>query len=362
MAKDYYETLGVDRSARKEDIKRAYKRLAKKYHPDLNKSDPALADKFKEINEAAAVLGDDQKRAQYDQFGSAEGFQGGDFSGFDFADFMQGGFDFGDIFDRFFNRGFGFDEGRGAQRGHNLRFDLEITLEESAEGITKQIVIPKLEECSHCSGTGAEKASDIETCSVCKGSGTERQTRRTPFGIFATTTTCRNCEGTGQVIKNPCLECKGQGRLEVKKRLKVNIPAGVEEGMRLRVAGEGEAGQRGSGSGDLFVVIHIKPHKILERAGNDLFMEMPITFAQAALGDEIEVPTLKGKSTLKIPPGTQPDTVFRMRGKGIPNLQGFGTGSQNVKITVQVPTRLSAKQKELLKQFEKTGKKKGIFF
>lgn len=364
--KDYYKALGVDRNASKEEIKKAYKRLAKKCHPDLNKSDPNAAEKFKEINEAAAVLGDDQKRAQYDQFGTAGGFQGSDFSGFDFADFMHDtSFDFGDIFDRFFNRGFGVDfeeEERGRQRGSNLRFDLEITLEEAAFGTAKQIIIPRLEKCEECNGTGAYSSSDIQRCPNCKGSGMMRQTGRTAFGIFSTTTVCNACNGSGETIKNPCRKCRGTGRVENKKRLEIKIPAGVEDATRLRVKGEGEAGSRGAGTGDLYVVINIKPHKIFERHGNDILVEVPITFAQLALGADMEVPTLKGKATLKIPPGTQSGTLFRMHGKGITSLHGYGTGSQNVRVVVQIPERLTKRQKELLEEFEEEGDRKKGFF
>jgi molecular chaperone DnaJ len=361
--KDYYQILGVDRNSSKEEIKKAYKRLAKKYHPDLNKSDPGASDKFKEINEAAAVLGDDQKRAQYDQFGTSQGFQGFDMSGFDFTDFMhQSSFDFDDIFDRFFNHSYEQEE-RGSHRGSNLRFDLEITLEETAFGTTKKVAIPRTEPCARCNGTGAQSPSDVMTCSACKGSGMQRNTRRTPFGIFATTTTCRQCNGSGEVIKNPCPVCHGAGTIEQRKTLDVKIPAGVEDGTRLRVRGGGDAGSRGSEPGDLFVVIGIAPHKIFERHGNDILVEVPISFVQVALGAEIEVPTLKGKATLKVEPGTQSGTVFRMRGKGIPNLNGFGTGSENVRIIVQVPDKLTKHQRELLKEFEEeSAKKKGMFF
>jgi molecular chaperone DnaJ len=366
--KDYYKTLGVERGASKEEIKRAYKRLAKKCHPDLNKSDPNTSEKFKELNEAAAVLGDDQKRAQYDQFGTVEGFKGFDMSGFDFTDFMhESSSDFGDIFDRFFNRGFGFEddgyEARGRRSGTHLRFDLEITLEEAAFGVTKKIIIPKTETCERCSGTGAESASDVQACSACKGSGIQRTTRRTPFGIFSTTTTCGVCNGTGETINNLCPVCRGSGVLEKQKSMEVKIPAGVEEGTRLRVKGEGDAGERGARPGDLFVVVRIRPHKIFERHGNDILVEVPVSFVHAALGAELEVPTLKGKATLKIPPATQSGTVFRMRGRGIPNLHGFGTGSENVRVVVQIPDRLTKRQRELLTEFdEESAKKKGTFF
>jgi molecular chaperone DnaJ len=363
--KDYYNILGVDKSASKDEIKKAYKRLAKRYHPDINKSDPGASDKFKEINEAAAVLADDQKRAQYDQFGSSEGFQGFDFSGFDFADFSQDtSFDFGDIFDRFFSRGFDFDDERedSGRGGNHLRIDLEITLEDASTGVSKQVNIPRLERCGECNGTGALSSTDIDRCSACRGAGMIRQARRTAFGIFSTTGVCSTCGGSGEVIRNPCRNCRGTGRIEKKSRLDIKIPAGVDDGTRLRVKGEGEAAARGSGVGDLFVVVRVKHHKIFERNGPDISVDVPITFGQAALGDDVEVPTLKGKATLKIPPGTQSGTVFRMRGKGIPSIHGYGTGSENVRVIVQVPEKLTRRQRELLEEFDKEGGRKGFFF
>jgi len=360
--KDYYKTLGVDKNASKEDIKKAYKKLAKKYHPDLNKEDPDASEKFKEINEAAAVLGDDQKRQQYDQFGTtADGFGPGgfDFGGFDFSDFTTGGsFDFGDIFDSFFGGGSGFRSvRRGPRRGDNLRFDLEISLEECADDIKKTIIIPKLVKCPKCNGKGAESSSDIAQCDTCNGSGYEKHTRRSPFGIFQTTTSCSKCSGVGEIVKDPCKKCNGTGRIEKNTKLEIKIPAGVDNGSKLRIEDEGEAGERGGPPGDLFIVIHVKQHEIFERHGDDIYLEAPLSFAQAALGTELEVPTLEGKSKLKIPAGTQTDTVFRMKGKGLPNLQGYGHGSQNVKVVVRTPEKLSKKQKKALEEFEKEDKK-----
>jgi len=361
--KDYYETLGVGRESTKEEIKRAYKRLAKKYHPDLNKSEDA-AERFKEINEAAAVLGDDKKREQYDRFGTAD-FSNIGGEGFDFADFANFGFDFEDIFNTFFGRGFGgFGGGRrrgAAQaRGDNLRFDLEITLEEAAAGTKKTVIIPRHETCPKCSGAGG---TDLKKCPECRGEGAIRQTQRTPFGIFSTTRTCRTCGGTGEIVKDVCEICDGEGRVRKNNRLEIEIPAGVEEGTRLRVAGEGEAGERGGPSGDLYVLIRVKPHNIFKRKGNDIYIEVPVSFAEASLGTTIEVPTLEGKAKLKIPAGTQPGTVFRMKGKGIYDVHGYGKGNENVMVTINVPEKLSKKQKELLKEFEKESKskRKGFF-
>jgi len=361
MAKDYYNILGVEKNASKEEIKRAYKRLAKKCHPDLNKEEGS-SEKFKELNEAASVLGDDNKRSQYDQFGTtADKFgngRGGGFSGFDFSDFtnFSESFDFGDIFDSFFGGGSGFGSRRkhsGTKRGSDLRFDMTITLEEAAFGATKTISLPRLEACTACDGSGAESPDDIHTCGACQGSGVVREQRRTPFGIFATTTTCRDCNSSGKTITHKCPECRGQGRVEKTKKLKVEIPAGVEDGMRLRVAGEGEAGPQGGSSGDLYVIMNIEPHGFFERQNNDIYCEVPISFATATLGGEIDVPTLKGKAKLKIPSGTQTNTVFRMRDRGIPDVHGYGKGNQNIRVIVQVPQKVNGKQKELIKKLGK---------
>ena len=363
--KDYYKILGVNKNATKEEIKKAYKQLAKKYHPDLNK-DHGAAEKFKEINEAAAVLGDDEKRAQYDQFGTtAEQFSGG--RGFDFSDFSSdfgdfASFDFGDIFDRFFSGGGMFSSGRrGPKNGSDLRYDIEITLEEAASGATKSIIIPHLVRCSKCHGSGAESESDIIECPDCNGKGMVRRTQRTPFGMFSTTTTCRRCRGSGEFIRNECSGCDGTGVVKKSTKIEIKIPPGAEEGTNLRIAGEGEAGEKGARQGDLYVVIHVKEHNIFERDGDDINVKVNIPFTIAALGGEIEVPTLKGKAKLKIPAGTQSNTFFRMKDKGIPHLHGNGIGSENVEVIIKVPERLTNKQKELLREFEEESKSKGFF-
>lgn len=358
MAKDYYKTLGVDKTASTEEVRRAYKNLAKKYHPDLNKDHDAT-EKFKEINEAAAVLGDQKKREQYDRFGTAEVPPG--FTGFDFGDLGME-VDFGDIFDGFFGGSdiFGGSRRKQSAHGSDLRLDMEIELEDAAFGAEKTISLRKLEKCAECNGTGAEKGTDFITCPDCSGTGYIKRSQRTPFGIFSTTATCPKCGGSGEYIREKCSECNGKGRVTANKKIEIKIPAGVEDGMHLRVAGEGEAGGKGGRSGDLYVVIRIKPHKIFEREGNDINVEAPISFSTAAIGGEIEVPTLNGKKTLKIPAGTQPNTIFRMKGEGIPNLNGFGKGSENVRVTVKVPEKLTKKQKELIEEFEKEDKK-GFF-
>jgi molecular chaperone DnaJ len=365
MAKDYYKTLGVEKNATKEEIKKAYKRLARKHHPDVNKEEGS-SDKFKEINEAAQVLGDDTKRQQYDQFGDADAFkQASGFRGFNSSDFGEfaTSFDFGDIFDQFFGGGSMFGgqkRRRQPSRGADLRYDMEITLEEAAFGIEKEISIPRNEQCTDCKGSGAKSEDDVVTCPDCKGSGMVRRTQRTPFGMFSTTATCPKCRGEGKHIKDECPACDGTGIVHKRRKLKVKIPAGSEEGTNLRISNEGEAGHRGATSGDLYIVLHMKEHKTFERKGDDIFIKIKIPFTTAALGDEIEVPTLKGKAKLKIPSGTQSGTVFKMTDLGIPYLHGSGKGDELVQVEVDVPKKLSSKQKKLLKEFEKESKSKGF--
>src|SRR3989338_7135111 len=365
MAKDYYAALGVAKGASTEEIKKAYKKLAKQYHPDLNK-DPKSAEKFKEINEAAAVLGDGKKREQYGRFGatdSAGGQQG--FSGFDFSDFMnqsQGfGFNFDDIFDTFFG-GAGFGRSRKRQQqGYDLRYDAEITLEEASNGTSKEITIPRLEKCGVCKGSGAEPGSRIETCQDCDGKGVQVRTQRTPFGVFQTQTTCRSCGGEGKRISSPCRECDGTGVVKQKRKIEVKIPAGADNGMSLRVRGGGEAGQKGAPSAALYVVVHVAAHKTFQRDGDDLHVKVALPFATAAVGGEIEVPTLKGKAELSIPSGSQSNTVFRLKGKGMPNLEHESHWDLYAEAIISVPDKLTKRQKELLKEFEKESDKKGFF-
>jgi molecular chaperone DnaJ len=357
--KDYYKLLGVEKSASKDEIKRAYKKLAKEFHPDLNKS-PGATEKFKEINEAAAVLGDDDKRKQYDQFGAdafkyaggGGGAQGYDFSGFDFSDLGFDRFDFDSIFDTFFSGGMG-GRGRSRQsrsnRGRDLLYELSITLEEAASGVKKKIKVTKNETCEDCDGNGGKGES---ACEVCHGNGVYRETKRTPFGLFQTTTSCRNCSGTGNVFKNVCKSCEGTGRVRSTKTIEVGIPVGIMDGARLRVNGEGEAGYRGGSAGDLYLGVHVEPNNIFEREGDNLIIESEISFVQAALGDKIKIPTIGGEASLKIPAGTQPGTILRMKGEGIRHMNGFGKGDQLIRIKVFIPTNLSKKQEKILKEFE----------
>lgn len=365
MSDDYYDILGVDKNASKEEIKKAYKRLAKKYHPDLNSGNAESEKKFKEVNEAAKVLLDDSKRAQYDRFGKAgaqggfgggQGGFGGGFEGF------GGGFDdLGDVFESFFGGGFGSSRGRsGARRGSDLLKEVEITLEEAAFGVKKKITVTKHDSCSTCGGRGYEHDSDVTTCSTCHGSGRVVRQQRTPFGVFQTQATCSACGGEGAQIKNPCSTCNGNGKVQITSSLDVDIPAGIETGQRLRLSGQGEAGEKGGPAGDLYVEVHVKEHDVFARDGNNIFCSMKISYAQAVFGDEIEVPTLKKPVKLTIPAGTQGGTMFKLRGKGITNLQAFGSGDQLVKVDIDVPLSLTKKQKELLNELDASlgGKRK----
>ncbi|MFH1212427.1 MAG: molecular chaperone DnaJ [Candidatus Woesearchaeota archaeon] len=354
--KDYYKILGVERNATAEQIKKAYKTLAKKYHPDLNK-DSSATEKFKEINEAASVLADEKKRSHYDQYGSEDAKFGGfshDFSGFDFSNFagMDGDadFDFGSIFDMFFGGSGGGSRGRrksGSARGADLRYDMTITLEEAVFGADKEITVTKNDVCQKCKGVGGKKKV---TCRACEGSGYVRHTKRTVFGMFQTTVPCSECGGSGESIEDQCKSCMGTGIERNTKKISVKIPAGVDTGSQLRVAGEGEAGFRGGTGGDLYIFIHVRKHEIFERRGSDIYLEVPISFAQAALGDDVELPTIDGRARLKIPAATQAGTVFRMKDKGSYSLHHSGRGDQLVKVVVQTPTKLSAAQKELFKK------------
>ncbi|MBR9676610.1 molecular chaperone DnaJ [Candidatus Woesearchaeota archaeon] len=361
MTKDYYKVLGVDKNATKEEIKKAYKKLAKKYHPDLNKETPDSETKFKEVNEAAAVLGDEKKRQQYDQFGSegpSFGGAGSDFSGFDFSNF-GGGFDFGDIFDSLF--GGGGARSRGPRKGSDLQTEIVIELEDAAFGIDKTVSLRKFDVCEHCKGSGAEKPSDVEVCPTCQGTGVEQRAQRTPFGMFAQTLTCSTCKGVGQTIKHKCHECHGQGRVKTSKKITVDIPAGINDGMSLRVSGEGQASDSRGPSGDLYVVVHVAEHKHFVRDGDDIYLDHPISISQASLGTEIEVPTLEGSAKLAIPAGTQTHTLFRLKNHGIEHLRHSGKGDQFVRVIVETPKKLNREQKELLEKLSKLDKPKTLF-
>jgi molecular chaperone DnaJ len=349
--RDYYEVLGVDRGVSAEDLKRAYRKLAVKFHPDKNPGDHAAEDRFKEVGEAYEVLSDSNKRAAYDRYGHAafQGGMGGPAGGFHdpfevFREVFSGGG--GGIFDHFFGGGGGPDPS-GRQRGSDLRYDLQITLEEAARGCEKEIEIRKLEVCDPCTGSGAQKGSKAVVCPTCRGRGQVVVSR----GFFQVAQTCPACHGTGRIIEKPCLSCQGEGRLEKTTRVKIKIPPGIDSDSRLRSTGGGEAGLRGGPPGDLYVVVHIKEHEVFTRNGMDLNCEVPIPFTTAALGGEIRVPTLDGAVSLKIPAGTQSGSTFRIRGLGMPALQGIAKGDILTYVQVEVPTRLNHEQREVLHKF-----------
>ncbi|MEZ9059310.1 MULTISPECIES: molecular chaperone DnaJ [Vibrio] len=349
--RDFYEVLGVSRDASERDIKKAYKRLAMKFHPDRNQGDESAAEKFKEVKVAYEILTDSQKKAAYDQYGHAAFEQGGMGGG---GGFGGGHGDFGDIFGDVFGDIFGGGRRGGgqqrAQRGSDLRYNMELTLEEAVRGVSKEIEVPTLVECDVCDGSGAKKGSSAQTCGTCHGHG-QVQMRQ---GFFAVQQTCPTCNGKGKIIKDPCNSCHGQGRKQKTKTLNVKIPAGVDTGDRIRLSGEGEAGEQGAPAGDLYVQVHVKEHNIFERDGNNLYCEVPVSFSMAALGGEVEVPTLDGRVNLKVPEETQTGRMFRMRGKGVKGVRGGGVGDLIVKLVVETPVKLSSRQKELLREFEET--------
>jgi molecular chaperone DnaJ len=345
--RDYYEVLGVDRNATEADLKKAYRKLAKQYHPDVNPGNQEAEAKFKEVNEAYAVLSDPQKRQQYDRFGHA-GMNGTGFEGF-------GGFDFGfdDIFESFFG-GSPFGRSRpkaGPRRGADLKYSMEITFNEAAFGVEKEFRVNRMQSCHVCSGTGAKPGTSPQTCRHCNGTGQVRHVQATPFGQMVNMRTCDVCRGEGTLISNPCEECRGSGKVQKTSTLKIDIPAGIDDGQTISLRGEGEPGIKGGPAGDLFVTIRVKPHPIFTRDGYNIICEIPITFTQAALGAELDIPTLEGTIKYTIPEGTQTGTVFRLRNRGIKHLRSNAKGDEFVKVNVEVPTKLSAKQKELLRQF-----------
>lgn len=353
MAKqDYYESLGVAKNADEREIKKAYKRLAMKYHPDRNPGDSEAEAKFKEIKEAYEILIDSQKRAAYDQYGHAafeQGGMGGGGGGFG-GGFGGGGADFGDIFGDVFGDIFGGGRRQRASRGSDLRYNMELTLEEAVRGVTKEIRIPALEECDVCHGNGAKPGSSPITCPTCHGNG-QVQMRQ---GFFTVQQACPHCHGRGKIIKDPCVKCHGHGRVEKSKTLSVKIPAGVDTGDRIRLSGEGEAGEHGAPSGDLYVQVQVKAHPIFQREENNLYCEVPINFAMAALGGEIEVPTLDGRVKLKVPAETQTGKLFRMRGKGVKSVRGGAQGDLLCRVVVETPVNLNERQRQLLQELDES--------
>ena len=356
--RDYYDVLGVDKSADATAIKKAYRKLAMKYHPDKNPGDKEAEEKFKEINEAYEVLSDETKRRNYDQFGhegvNGQGFGGaGGFGGQGF-----GGFDdiFGDIFGDMFGGGFSGgsrQRRRGPERGADIKQRVNISFEEAAFGKKVQVKINRSEECDQCHGSGAKPGTSKKTCPTCHGSGQVQSVQRTPFGNIASTRTCSTCNGEGEVIDSPCSKCHGKGSIRKTKTIEVDIPAGIDNGQMIKLGGQGELGTRGGPRGDLYIEVNVQSHPIFTRDGYDVYLEMPITFAQATLGDKIQVPTLDGKVEYEVPEGTQTGTVFRLKGKGIPKLKSNVRGDQYVKVTVEIPKKLNEKQKELVREFAK---------
>ena len=341
--RDYYEVLGVGKDASGDDIKKAYRKLARQYHPDVNKAADA-EDRFKEVKEAYDVLSDDSKRATYDRYGHVDPNQG--MGGAGGADF--GGF--GDIFDMFFGGGGRQRDPNAPQRGKDLQYTMTIEFKEAVFGKETEVTIPREENCDTCRGTGAKPGTSAKTCTTCHGTGQQEVVQNTPFGRIANRRVCQACRGTGKIIVDKCNSCHGEGRVRKQRRIKVNIPAGVDDGQQIRISGEGEGGKNGGPAGDLYIVLRVKSHEYFDRNGDDIYLEVPITFAQAALGDEIEVPTLTERVKMKIPAGTQTGKYFRLKGKGVPKLRGMGTGDQHVKVTVVTPTNLTDEQKDLLRQ------------
>ncbi len=350
--RDYYEVLGVDKNADEATIKKAYRTLAKKYHPDMNPGDKEAEAKFKEVNEAYDVLSDPDKKAKYDQYGHAafdpSAGGGAGFGGF--GDF--GGFDINDIFSSFFGGASGGSTRRnGPVRGDDITVRLTISFEESVFGCKKEVSYNKIQKCADCSGTGAAKGSSPKTCSACGGSGQVRVQQRTPFGIMQTQKTCDACHGTGKIIENKCPNCRGTGFVRVPKKLEVNIPAGIDDGQQLSLRYQGSDGMNGGNAGDLYIIISVRPHSVFERDGDDLYCEVPITYAEATLGAEIEIPTLEGSMKYTIPEGTQTGTVFTLRNKGVTRVNSKVRGNLYITVVVEVPKNLTSEQKNLLEKF-----------
>lgn len=365
--RDYYEVLGVQKGASEDELKKAYRKLAKENHPDLHPGDKNCEARFKEINEAYEVLSDPDKRAKYDQFGHAafdpnQGFGGGGFGGFgDFSGF--GGF--GDIFGDIFGFGGGGKNSNAPRKGDNLRANLNIKFEEAAFGVKKDVTVTRIEQCPDCKGSGCAAGTTAEVCPDCKGSGQVKTTQRTPFGMMQSNVQCSKCKGRGKIIHSPCPTCRGIGSIRRQHKVNINVPAGIDDGQTISLRGQGNAGLNGGPAGDLLVTILVQPHARFEREGTSILLEQEISFAKAALGSEIEVPTLDGKVKLTIPEGTQTGTMFRLKGKGVPYLRSTGRGDQFVTVRVVVPKGLNSNQKEALKAFAEslgeTVETKGIF-
>jgi len=353
MAKDLYEILGVSRSANDTEIKKAYRKLAREYHPDVNKN-PGAQDKFKEVQKAYDILSDTKKKAQFDQFGvtddqpGAGGFGGGGFGGFSG---FGGAESFEDIFDSFFGGGGRQTRRKGGPRqGEDLRYDLEISLEEAAQGVEKKIEIYHLNQCQKCDGTGAKPGTSKTSCSKCNGSGQVHTVQRTILGSFSQVSVCPECRGAGEIIKSPCTNCHGKGLEKQKRQISVKIPAGVDSGNRLRVSGEGNHGEGGGPAGDLYVFISVKSHAYFKREEDSIYLSISLPYVQLVLGTEVTVPTLSGKTKLKVPAGTQPGTMFRLKGKGVAHLQKYGTGDQYVEVNVAIPKTLNSQEKKIVQE------------
>ena len=356
--RDYYEVLGIQKGASEDEIKKAYKKLARKYHPDMNPGDKEAEEKFKEDNEANEVRSDPEKKARYDQFGFAgvdpnygAGAGGGAYGGgFDFGDL-------GDIFGSFFGGGFGGGQRRNPnapQRGESIRASVSVSFTEAAFGCEKSVTLERSEQCPTCKGNGCAPGTTPEICPDCHGTGTVQTRRQTPMGVFASNGPCRKCGGTGRLIHQPCPDCRGTGAVRKRKTIKVNIPAGIDHGQTISLRGQGNAGRNGGPAGDLLITVMVQPHELFRRDGVDVFCEAPITFTQAVLGAELEIPTIDGKVKYSIPEGTQTGTVFRLKGKGIPVLNGRGRGDQYVTVTIETPRNLNKEQKEALRKFSET--------